>query len=83
MEAEDESNKTEQHCDTLIMCTFATLNEALRNEGGISDILHKPSSTVNFTRQLPIKLRFNRLSCCAKTCKINVVAIVDLFPPLF
>jgi len=42
----DEANK-ERHCDSLIMCIITTLNEGLRNGGGIGDVLRKPSSTVH------------------------------------
>ena len=37
----------ERHCDSLIMCIVTTLNEGLRNGGGIGDVLRKPSSTVS------------------------------------
>jgi len=47
-EAEDDDNK-ERHCDSLIMCIITTLNEGLRNGGGIGDVLRKPSSTVCVT----------------------------------
>ena len=36
----------EPHCDSLIMCIVTTLNEGLRNGGGIGDVLRKPSSKV-------------------------------------
>ena len=36
----------ERHCDSLIMCIVTTLNEGLRNGGGIGDVLRKPSSNV-------------------------------------
>jgi len=36
----------ERHCDSLIMCIVTTLNEGLRNGGGIGDVLRKPSSVV-------------------------------------
>ena len=45
VEADDEEDK-ERHCDSLIMCIVTTLNEGLRNGGGIGDVLRKPSSTV-------------------------------------
>jgi len=48
LEADDDDNK-ERHCDSLIMCIVTTLNEGLRNGGGIGDVLRKPSSTVYFT----------------------------------
>lgn len=37
----------ERHCDSLIMCIITTLNEGLRNGGGIGDVLRKPSSSVS------------------------------------
>jgi len=47
-ETEEEGNK-ERHCDSLVMCIITTLNEGLRNGGGIGDVLRKPSSTVLIT----------------------------------
>ena len=44
---EEEEEERERHCDSLIMCIVTTLNEGLRNGGGIGDILRKPSSTVS------------------------------------
>lgn len=38
----------ERACDSLIMCIITTLNQGLRNGGGIGDILRAPSSTVSF-----------------------------------
>lgn len=35
----------ERSCDTLIMCIITTLNNGLRNGGGIGDVLRKPSSS--------------------------------------
>lgn len=35
----------ERACDSLIMCIVTTLNQGLRNGGGIGDILRAPSST--------------------------------------
>lgn len=40
--------KKERACDSLIMCIVTTLNQGLRNGGGIGDILRAPSSEVNF-----------------------------------
>ena len=45
-EAEDGS-KSERACDRLIMCIITTLNQGLRNGGGIGDVLRKPSSAVS------------------------------------
>jgi hypothetical protein len=38
----------ERACDTLIMCIITTLNNGLRNGGGIGDVLRKPSSSEPF-----------------------------------
>uniref|UniRef100_A0ABD2XM03 Inositol 1,4,5-trisphosphate receptor n=1 Tax=Trichogramma kaykai TaxID=54128 RepID=A0ABD2XM03_9HYME len=35
----------ERACDSLVMCIITTLNQGLRNGGGIGDILRAPSST--------------------------------------
>ena len=42
-----EEEPKERHCDSLIMCIITTLNEGLRNGGGIGDVLRKPSSEVS------------------------------------
>lgn len=39
---EDETK--ERACDSLIMCIVTTMNQGLRNGGGIGDILRAPSS---------------------------------------
>ena len=39
--------REENHCETLLMCIITTLNEGLRNGGGIGDILRKPSQSVD------------------------------------
>ena len=39
--------KHEHRCETLLMCFVTTLNEGLRNGGGIGDILRKPSISVS------------------------------------
>ncbi|XP_076814586.1 inositol 1,4,5-trisphosphate-gated calcium channel ITPR1-like isoform X2 [Clavelina lepadiformis] len=38
----------ENHCESLLMCIITTLNEGLRNGGGIGDILRKPSQSEGF-----------------------------------
>lgn len=45
----DESGgeRKERACDSLVMCIITTLNQGLRNGGGIGDILRAPSSSVN------------------------------------
>ena len=43
---EDDGNGVERSCETLIMCIITTLNNGLRNGGGIGDVLRKPSSSV-------------------------------------
>ncbi len=48
-EEEEEEEPKERHCDSLIMCIVTTLNEGLRNGGGIGDVLRKPSRTVSVT----------------------------------
>lgn len=40
-------DRKERACDSLIMCIVTTLNQGLRNGGGIGDILRAPSSQVN------------------------------------
>lgn len=41
-------DRKERACDSLVMCILTTLNQGLRNGGGIGDILRAPSSTVIF-----------------------------------
>lgn len=45
--ADDGEEKKERACDSLIMCIVTTLNQGLRNGGGIGDILRAPSSQVS------------------------------------
>ena len=45
-EADAESTK-ERACDTLLMCIVTTLNQGLRNGGGIGDVLRRPSLKEN------------------------------------
>lgn len=40
-------DRKERACDSLVMCILTTLNQGLRNGGGIGDILRAPSSTVS------------------------------------
>jgi hypothetical protein len=42
----------ERACDSLIMCIVTTLNQGLRNGGGIGDILRAPSSRVKMSFRL-------------------------------
>lgn len=42
----------ERTCDSLVMCIVTTLNQGLRNGGGIGDILRAPSSVVSAKRQI-------------------------------
>ncbi|XP_031335634.1 inositol 1,4,5-trisphosphate receptor isoform X3 [Photinus pyralis] len=44
-EASEASEAKERACDSLIMCIVTTLNQGLRNGGGIGDILRAPSSS--------------------------------------
>lgn len=39
--------RKERSCDSLVMCIITTLNQGLRNGGGIGDILRAPSSNVS------------------------------------
>lgn len=39
--------RKERACDSLVMCIVTTLNQGLRNGGGIGDILRAPSSSVS------------------------------------
>lgn len=39
--------RKERSCDSLVMCIVTTLNQGLRNGGGIGDILRAPSSSVS------------------------------------
>ncbi|CRK96560.1 CLUMA_CG009888, isoform A [Clunio marinus] len=41
---QSESAEKERACDSLLMCIVTTLNQGLRNGGGIGDILRAPSS---------------------------------------
>ena len=45
----EENEGKERACDSLIMCIVTTLNQGLRNGGGIGDILRAPSIKVSFT----------------------------------
>lgn len=53
---EVEGDGLERSCDTLIMCIITTLNNGLRNGGGIGDVLRKPSSSVRKKIQDFLKL---------------------------
>ena len=44
--ATNKEDEKERACDTLIMCIATTLNNGLRNGGGIGDVLRKTSSAV-------------------------------------
>lgn len=48
-EADDGGERKERACDSLVMCIITTLNQGLRNGGGIGDILRAPSSSVSIT----------------------------------
>ena len=41
---ENEGEVKERACDSLLMCIVTTMNQGLRNGGGIGDILRAPSS---------------------------------------
>ena len=44
----DQETVKERSCDTLWMCIITTLNQGLRNGGGIGDVLRAPSSSEPF-----------------------------------
>ncbi|XP_053377799.1 inositol 1,4,5-trisphosphate receptor type 1-like isoform X4 [Mercenaria mercenaria] len=43
-ETDDGEPDRQRACDSLVMCILTTLNQGLRNGGGIGDVLRKPSS---------------------------------------
>ena len=43
----DDGNK-ERACDTLLLCLITTMNQGLRNGGGIGDVLRPPSMHESF-----------------------------------
>lgn len=45
---DEDEDSTQMACDSLIMCIVTSLNQGLRNGGGIGDVLRKPSSTVSY-----------------------------------
>jgi len=57
----------ERSCDSLVMCIVTTLNQGLRNGGGIGDILRAPSSTVSSRYEHAV----NKL-CTAVTVLISI-----------
>lgn len=48
--AADGGEQKERACDSLMMCIITTLNQGLRNGGGIGDILRAPSNKVRIIR---------------------------------
>lgn len=42
---QEEGSTKERWCDSMIMCIITTLNQGLRNGGGIGDVLRSPSSS--------------------------------------
>ncbi len=66
-------DRKERACDSLVMCILTTLNQGLRNGGGIGDILRAPSSTVSFHFEIflhfsLIQLNFISLRFIRKVC---------------
>lgn len=57
----------ENVCDTLLMCIVTTLNQGLRNGGGIGDVLRAPSKVV----------------CLHLHTPLNVQLFIYLFPNLY
>lgn len=66
----------ERACDSLVMCIVTTLNQGLRNGGGIGDILRAPASIVSMTiLKVIVNLLHKKLSCILGTfvrCKSRV-----------
>lgn len=60
---EDDGERKERACDTLVMCIVTTLNQGLRNGGGIGDILRAPSSSVSTILQQFIPKNTYRSIC--------------------
>lgn len=59
----------ERACDSLVMCIVTTLNQGLRNGGGIGDILRAPSSTVSIQICSMKNYRiYTRLVYCRNHC---------------
>jgi hypothetical protein len=57
---EIEGDGLERACDTLIMCIITTLNNGLRNGGGIGDVLRKPSTSVSLILKIEQQRTFKR-----------------------
>ena len=52
VDEDEEDRGLERSCDTLIMCIITTLNNGLRNGGGIGDVLRKPSMAVRIIEKI-------------------------------
>lgn len=51
---ESGGERKERSCDSLVMCIITTLNQGLRNGGGIGDILRAPSSNVRISQIISV-----------------------------
>lgn len=64
--------KKERACDSLRMCIITTLNQGLRNGGGIGDILRAPSSEVCYYvilfPEILIESSFSGSTVCCQGC---------------
>lgn len=58
----------ERSCDSLVMCIVTTLNQGLRNGGGIGDVLRAPSSIVSTGIS---QKRLNKLFYTQKLCYLS------------
>lgn len=73
---DDGGERKERACDSLVMCIITTLNQGLRNGGGIGDILRAPSSSVSLlihqnlplSRIIDIKFQFSGGFVCSTGC---------------
>lgn len=73
----------ERACDSLVMCIVTTLNQGLRNGGGIGDILRAPSSTVSITtqaeeRQIDTNINVIRIAGAIVRCQGRIRSTVLL-----
>ena len=64
VETKDDAEEKQRACDSLIMCIVTSLNQGLRNGGGIGDVLRKPSSKVNSTIRLMQMFLATSLAYC-------------------
>lgn len=64
--ADGDGERKERACDSLVMCIVTTLNQGLRNGGGIGDILRAPSSTVSISTAFLLHFYYSQKTFCLK-----------------